>query len=137
MPLECENVPWSDSYLLGDPTIDKEHKQLFELTEKLYNCNDNSDEVSSVLKELIKYTRFHFAHEEQYMRSIDFNLLWGGEHKQLHRDIVEKLNDHIKEKDAASPKEFAQKLAVFVKNNIVEHILTEDKRMHHFKKETA
>lgn len=134
MSIECKNVTWSDSYLLGDSTIDEEHKQLFNLTEKLFNCQNDQNEVMGVLKELIKYTKFHFAHEEQFMKSIDFQYL--EQHKSLHESIVKKLTSYIELKNSMEPKEFAQKLALFVKENIVHHILTEDKRVHHFRRDT-
>jgi len=129
MSLECTNISWSDSYLLGDPVIDQEHKQLFKLTEKLFHCSNDETEVLIILKELIKYTKFHFAHEEQFMRSIDFKYL--EEHKKLHREIVDKLEANIVDIKLLSPKDFAKKLALFVNENIVKHILTEDKRVHH------
>lgn len=134
MSVNCNSVSWSDSYLLGDETIDKEHKQLFNLTEQLFNCQDDETEVLTILKELIKYTKFHFAHEEQFMRSINFKYF--DDHKRLHKEIIDKLEKNVKEKDTLSPQEYAKKLALFVRDNIVDHILTEDKRVHHHIKDT-
>lgn len=135
MSLNCKKVSWSDAYLVGNETIDAEHQKLFDLTEKLFNCNDNEKDILNLLKELIKYTKFHFAHEEQFMESINFK--YKNEHKQLHKNIIKNLHTYIDKKETMSPKEFAQELALFVKNSIVEHILTEDKRVHHFQKDTT
>ncbi len=133
MSLSCKSVAWSDSYLIGDQIIDKEHKKLFILAEELFNSKEE-EAVLSTLKELIKYTKFHFTHEEQFMQTINFKYL--KEHKQIHKDIVTKLQEHIELKNSMKPHLFAQKLALFVKDNIIEHILIEDKKFQHFKLET-
>jgi len=127
---ECSNVCWSDAYLLGNTVVDEEHKQLFCLIEKLFHCSGNEQEVLAILKELIKYTKFHFAHEEQFMKSINFPYF--NDHKQLHKDIVDKLEKIIQKKGELQLEEFAKKLALFIKENIVAHILIEDKKLNHY-----
>lgn len=130
MSVDCSSIEWSDSYLLGDCTIDKEHKQIFDLAKQILNCSGNEVEFTFAIKALIKYTKFHFVHEEQFMKSVNYKDLEA--HKKLHRDMVNNLENLVKEKGSISSQELAEKLAFFVKDNIIAHILTEDKKVHHF-----
>lgn len=133
MSTNCIDTYWSDSYLLGDSVIDTEHKKLFSLSKQL-SKSQTKEEVFHSLKELIKYTKFHFAHEEKFMQSINFPYLQ--EHKVLHKDIVQNLNGYIEKKQKTDFLLFAKELSLFVNESIVAHILTEDKRVHHYNKKT-
>jgi len=130
---KCDDVSWSDSYSFNEPKVDEEHKQMLCLIQQLFNSSNNQKEVFSALKQLIKYIKFHFTHEERFMRSIKFKDLI--EHKQLHRKIVDDLYLYIKEKDSLAPKDFAKEVAIFIKNILIEHILTSDKKVFHTMKD--
>ena len=56
----CEEIKWDDVYLLGDPTVDSEHKKLFELTKKISTFGNDRDKVIGAIHELMQYTKFHF-----------------------------------------------------------------------------
>lgn len=80
---------WDKKFELGVNSIDKEHKQLFTIVEKLLNMIENQDKSEFAFREGIKYlnhhTIEHFAHEEEYMRSInygDYEM-----HKRIHDDF--------------------------------------------------
>jgi len=128
--LECEEIQWDDVYLLGDSTVDAEHKKLFELTKQLATFKHDRQKVLGAIEVLMKYTKFHFAHEEKFMESINYPHL--EEHKKVHQEIVKSLSEKLKEMGSLSTEEFVKELSLFVKQNIVHHILTEDKRMQHF-----
>ncbi len=77
---------WTPDVLLDVPEIDREHKQLFDITKKMYDLIRDKRKTKFACVEGIKYlknhTMVHFAHEEEYMRSIDYP---GYEmHKRLH-----------------------------------------------------
>lgn len=80
---------WDKKFELGVKSIDKEHKQLFTIVKKLLNMIENQDKSEFAFREGIKYlnhhTIEHFAHEEEYMRSInygDYEI-----HKRIHDDF--------------------------------------------------
>lgn len=80
---------WDKKFELGVNSIDKEHKQLFTIVKKLLNMIENQDKSEFAFREGIKYlnhhTIEHFAHEEEYMRSInygDYEM-----HKRIHDDF--------------------------------------------------
>ncbi len=125
-------VDWSDVYNIGHDKVDSEHKKLFELATIVASSIDDKEVLLKSIKELVKYTKFHFANEEQYMKSINFPFL--EEHKQLHKNIVDKVNEILVQLNSMPPTDIALQLSVFIKENIINHILTEDKRVHHFRR---
>ena len=65
-----EKVHWENAYSVGIKDIDKQHKKLFELVNKLYDLNDNAnikEEIRDILYAFSDYTKVHFKDEEDYM----------------------------------------------------------------------
>ena len=61
-----EKIEWNDSYLLGIPEIDNQHKKLLELANDLHEAAAGSEEnyklnMSKVLKKLTDYTVYTSA----------------------------------------------------------------------------
>ena len=125
----CVLLNWNDVYKIGHEKVDEEHQKLFELANKVALCEDNKDEIMKAVKELIKYTKFHFANEEQYMKSINFVYL--DEHKILHKNLVAQINNLLNNISSLSLEEIQKQLSSLININVVNHILTEDKRVHH------
>ena len=83
------NIIWKDSYLIGDPTIDQEHRQLFELSNELLAATDKGTLTLCVMK-LYRHVRKHFAHEEKLMREIGFPDYLA--HREEHNQLISQLN---------------------------------------------
>jgi len=130
----CDTMEWSKLYLLGDEKVDSEHRKLFVLAEKIQTLQNESKDISAVIGELVRYTKFHFASEERYMNSIGYNKL--AEHKLIHREIVESLQMFIDKLPTLTPEESYTKVSEFVQNGLIKHILIEDKKVQHFKRST-
>jgi len=126
-------LDWNDVYTIGHKEIDEEHQRLFQLAKEVTNCQDDKNEIMQAIKELIKYTKFHFAKEEQYMKSINFIFL--DEHKIMHKEMVDKINNLVQNIHSLSTEEIKKKLSILINKNIVNHILTEDKRVHHYRRD--
>ncbi len=81
-----EEIKWHDNYALGVDFIDKEHKQLFSTMNKLLRISEDEEKSEWACREGIKYlknhTVEHFEHEEEYMRSINYENI--DLHKRLH-----------------------------------------------------
>ena len=82
-------------------------KKLFSLANEIYNCREDIDEIKKIVKELIKYTKFHFSNEENYMKSI--NYLGLKDHKRLHEKIIKELATIVSKLDSLDIKEIKQK----------------------------
>lgn len=83
---------WKDRYNIGVEVIDKEHKKLFKIINKLFDFGEDEEKSQWVCQEGIKYFKDHavkhFADEEEYMESIQYSGL--EMHKRIHDDFREK-----------------------------------------------
>ncbi|MDE6760152.1 MAG: response regulator [Lachnospiraceae bacterium] len=83
---------WKDRFNIGVEVIDKEHKKLFKIINKLFNFGEDEEKSQWVCQEGIKYFKDHavkhFADEEEYMESIHYSGL--EMHKRIHDDFREK-----------------------------------------------
>ena len=65
---------WDDRFNIGIEIIDKEHKKLFKIMNKLFTANENEIKSQWFCQEGIKYFKEHavrhFSEEEEYMSSI-------------------------------------------------------------------
>lgn len=122
-----KSLVWDKKYEVGHDIVDNEHKKLFELVKRIVNCKKDKDVIVEASKELVEYTKVHFADEEEYMESINFNLL--EEHRQIHKDIVNKLNEFLLQMSFIGVEQIINTIEEFVNEYIVEHILVEDRKM--------
>lgn len=80
---------WDDRFNIGIEVIDKEHKKLFQIINKLFAFSEQEDKGPWVCHEGIKYFKehalHHFAEEENYMALISYHDL--ETHKRLHEDF--------------------------------------------------
>ena len=56
----CNTMEWLNVYSLGDNKVDVEHKKLFELAVIIEKAKEDKDQLENAVKELVKYTKFHF-----------------------------------------------------------------------------
>ena len=93
--MEQEVFEWKEEYEIGVAEIDRAHKQLFSIVNRIINnfmemdFEKNKMTCMEAIKYLKSYTIKHFAEEEAYQRSINY----GGYkvHKKIHdnmRDVV-------------------------------------------------
>ena len=86
---------FTEEYHTGIPMIDEEHAKLFEIANRAYELLTNQfkmdkyDEIAAVLEELKDYTKYHFGHEEDYMKSINYGKRFSKMHP--HTNFNEKL----------------------------------------------
>ena len=83
---------WEDNYNVGVDIIDKEHKKLFSILNKLFDFGNTEEKSHFACQEAIKYFKDHaiqhFADEEAYMASIDYPGLTA--HRRIHQDFRER-----------------------------------------------
>ena len=69
-------IEWGKDLELGVESIDSEHRQLFSINNRLLVLIEDEEKSERACREGIKYlkshTMEHFAHEEQYMQSINY-----------------------------------------------------------------
>lgn len=79
-------LTWNNRYNIGIDVIDREHKKLFRILDKLLDFGQQEEKSQWVCQEAIKYFKDHalqhFQDEEEYMASIGYG---GFEmHKRIH-----------------------------------------------------
>ncbi len=125
MPL----LEWNDSLKLGHTQIDSDHKKMVDLLNRLYEATitDRGSRVcSSILSDLIAYTKSHFALEEQLMVIRRYDMLdeHRAEHSALMKDVValqSRLDRDISRLDCAQFE--------FLKAWVSNHILDSDRAL--------
>ena len=80
---------WSEQHETGNAQVDKEHKEIFAMVQKVIDAmfsNDGTLPMQSTLDYLANYTVEHFKHEEHLMKESNYPDL--DTHKKLHDDFV-------------------------------------------------
>ena len=95
---------FTKEYHTGIDFIDEEHAKLFEIANRAYDLltnqfvTDKYDAIVAVLEELRDYTKYHFNHEEEYMKSINYSKRFSQLHQ--HTQFINKLDSYnLKEID--------------------------------------
>lgn len=84
------DIQWNDRYAIGHPVIDAEHQALFNLAHEFAAATGQKD-LQRLTMQLYKYTREHFAHEEELMREINYP--YARAHVDQHNTMLTRLND--------------------------------------------
>ena len=69
----------------------------------------------------------HFSHEEKFMQDINYPKL--EEHKKLHRQIISKINEFVKQLPNMNINDFEKELAKIIDIALVQHIIQEDRKI--------
>ena len=95
---------FTKEYHTGIDFIDEEHAKLFEIANRAYDLLTNQfvtekyAAIVAVLEELRDYTKYHFNHEEEYMKSINYSKRFSQLHQ--HTQFINKLESYnLKEID--------------------------------------
>lgn len=89
----CMNeLKWNERFNIGVDGIDKAHQRLFSIVSKLILLNEDTAKQQHACWEGIKYfknyTLKHFAEEEAYMRSINY------EGYEIHKSLHDNMRDN-------------------------------------------
>lgn len=82
---------WTMDLDTGFADIDEQHKILVDHINKFYDANQSGDKqaVFKELQDLIDYTVYHFAKEEEMLAEADYYML--EPHKKVHKNFVDKM----------------------------------------------
>lgn len=122
-------IEWDDSYLLGIPEIDNQHKKLISVANDLYDAASGTEEqyrlkMAKVLKALTDYTVYHFSEEEKFMHKYGYP----GEsiHKIAHDSFVNEVNNQIRRLGSGT-REDALRFYTFIAGWVLTHIAKADR----------
>ncbi|MCL2721458.1 MAG: bacteriohemerythrin [Treponema sp.] len=125
--LGAEIVHWDDKYSTEIAIVDTQHKQLFELTNKLFAaCREKKDTLDTAFKDamhhLVEYVRFHFNAELKLLHSIKYPDYHN--HKKQHDDLIHEILTAVKEHDEGKkfvPNHFVRTLRDWIFSHIAVH----------------
>jgi hemerythrin len=122
-------VEWKDKYATGIELIDKQHRELIQLTNELYEAclqgNGTAREVfRDALRRVVDYTRYHFAVEEALLERIGFPVL--ACHRKQHETLIKEVLEAVK--DYEGGRKFVPNVFVrTLKDWVLTHIALADK----------
>jgi hemerythrin len=117
-------IEWDDSYSVNHSFLDDQHKELFGLANKIFECT-TLDTIIPCFMQLFKYVRKHFKYEEDIMREEFFSFY--EEHSSLHDKMLDRLgelSDSIGKGDLD-----LMGIHEFMSAWLLDHILVEDKKL--------
>jgi len=119
---------WDDKYSVGIQSIDNQHKEIFEILNKLLEAmklGHGSDVTTEIILELERYAVIHFQKEEFFFQR--FNFHGSVEHITEHQNFIKKVA--VLKPDLKSGKlTLTFELLNFLKEWIDHHILIVDKQ---------
>ncbi len=121
-------VQWHDGFLVGVPTLDEQHRRLFELMNAVYAAFRDGDQerLRRDLDALIDLARRHLADEEGLMAKAGYEEL--DSHKACHAKLLADLDAHVARYEQEGSRKALLDLVWFLKSWLVDHIYRVDKR---------
>lgn len=123
MPL----ITWQDSYSVGVPLIDDDHRLLVSLINQLDDAiqgGQGRDVVGSVLNVLEEYTRGHFGREERLMEKAGYPDLVP--HRREHHKLTDQVRAIVERYHAGPDETLDADVLAFLKTWLTGHILGVD-----------
>ena len=126
-----EVFPWNENFELGINKIDKEHKQIVQLLNKLATSltHPEVDDISDALNKLAEYSNYHFESEEKVwaLHIQDEDLI--KEHRLTHESFLPKVLEIQKDNSHKSTHEMIEAIVLFLIRWLAYHIIDDDKRL--------
>jgi hemerythrin-like metal-binding protein len=120
-------LAWRDEWSTGVANMDAQHRQLINLINRLHSAlkrGDGAVATEAVLKELLQYTEYHFAAEEDLMAQANYSGL--AAQKDAHLKLVAKAKDAAR-RWAAGDTGVTGELMDMLVNWLPQHIVKLDK----------
>ncbi|MDR1618463.1 MAG: bacteriohemerythrin [Treponema sp.] len=126
---ENQIVEWDESYSLGIPIIDRQHKKLIDMTNTLYKgclAGDGAAQTwfMRTIHDAVEYVRYHFTTEEKLLQRIGYPEF--AAHKKQHEDFVRKIIEEVQSFNDGKrfvPNNFVR----FLRDWVLAHIAVSDK----------
>ncbi len=121
------NLIWREIYACGEPAIDDEHRELFQLANRLLRvaiAEPSPESLSGAWGILLAHTVEHFAHEEEILRNRGYPEL--ERHTGLHRNLVARALE-LRGQVEQGGCDFGLLVDFLVREVVARHLLEEDR----------
>jgi len=122
-------LTWGDEYQIGHEDMDGEHIILFALLNQLeFNIGSNQAAscVTDLLRALMSYISFHFAHEEALMMLYGYPEL--ADHQLAHQALITETTRLSQRATSVDAGVVALEIRTFVRDWLLGHIRQDDRR---------
>jgi hemerythrin-like metal-binding protein len=120
-------INWTEELSVGVSLFNNDHKELISIANRLHDSitvGSQQAVLLPILNDLVKYTIFHFGHEEGLM--LQYAYPDYGKHKTEHDALIEKVQDYH-DQVLAGKTSISLSLIGFLKDWLVNHIMVSDK----------
>ena len=121
--MDFQLAEWSDKIEVGLLSIDRQHKELFDLAASFRGNGDQVRVIKSLAK-LTDYVKVHFREEEAMMAACCYSGL--GAHRLLHVEFREMLFKLLENARNMSLDEIADQVSFLINGWFYQHILVVD-----------
>lgn len=121
-------IVWQDSYSVGVPKLDSQHKKIIDLINEVYDYLQGRTgllDLGRILDDLSTYTQNHFADEEHLLRLAKYPEY--EEHKK-HHDWMMQRTRSIRSEYREKREDLSWELMDFLKKWWLSHIQSNDAR---------
>ena len=119
-------INWDDNLSVGVNLFDNDHKELIAIANRLHDSitvGAQQGVLAPILNELVKYTIYHFGHEEGMM--LQYSYPDYDKHKSEHDSLIEKVQD-FDDQVQSGKTSISLSLISFLKDWLVNHIMVTD-----------
>ncbi|MGQ1890732.1 bacteriohemerythrin [Thermophagus sp. OGC60D27] len=127
-------IQWTEDLSVGNGTLDQEHQKWISLLNDFYEglkAGKSKEKLTELVVGMLEYTKYHFADEERYMKSIHFPEFEN--HKAKHDFYIDKITQFY-EKIQNNQLILSLEVTNFLKNWLINHIKGTDKKYAEFAK---
>jgi hemerythrin-like metal-binding protein len=122
-------VDWSASYSVNNVALDEQHQKLFKIINDLHDAmfsKKGREFVATTIRELVAYTRTHFAEEERQMEAHAYPGL--AEHKAAHQQLIKTVTEIEQRFHQSKGAMGGDVIGFLVSDWLIKHILSMDKQ---------
>ncbi|MGD0093757.1 MAG: bacteriohemerythrin [Planctomycetota bacterium] len=119
---------WNESFVLGIPALDAQHKGLFDIANELDSAVYEGKEqtiVGQIIERLKEYCQYHFGTEERLMSENGYPGLHA---HMLQHDHFTSTVAEFDAQNGAAAKKVPLRISSFLKEWMAEHIAIEDRK---------
>jgi len=122
-------MTWTEEMSVKVEVLDEDHKTLIAMLNDLNDgieANRARSTLESVIEKLLKYTKFHFAHEERLFDQTGY--AGGPAHKAEHALLARRVMNLQARFESGQSRELGMETMAFLKCWLTEHIMGSDQQ---------
>jgi len=128
-------IEWQETFKLGVPSVDHEHKELIALLNRLHGQLQSQAGGASEKETVLRFLgdvhsgiAAHFALEEQIMRARGYDQY--PDHKADHERLLDEIRDIMDRYESGAYVDYENELSRHLRDWFTVHFKTKDARLH-------